>query len=83
MIDISALDAAVGKPAAVPLPRPAPPRRNVRHPAGAKAQHAARAKAARAARTARAARARPVAPAVSPASPAPFSGLYQQSHPSQ
>jgi hypothetical protein len=65
--------------AAVPLPRPAPPR-NVRHPAGATAQPPARTKAAQVARAvnARAARARSDPPV-----PAPFSGLYQQSHPSQ
>jgi hypothetical protein len=73
--------------AAVPLPRPAPPRTNVRHPAGAKAQASvARTKAARVARAvnARAARARRVGALVAnPASPEPFSGLYQQSHPSE
>ncbi|MFL5040997.1 MAG: hypothetical protein ACJ8D0_14420 [Xanthobacteraceae bacterium] len=84
----SAPENAVEKPttAAVPLPRPAPPRTNVRHPARPKAQRPVRTKTAHATRAvnARAARTRPVGePAANLPSVHPFSGLYQQSHPSQ
>ncbi|MFL5087314.1 MAG: hypothetical protein ACJ8FP_21050, partial [Xanthobacteraceae bacterium] len=84
----SAPENAVEKPttAAVPLPRPAPPRTNVRPPARPKAQRPVRTKTAHATRAvnARAARTRPVGePAANLPSVHPFSGLYQQSHPSQ